>query len=186
MKQLEETMKNLDDNSENIEVKNKIFSELQLAYSEESSQLKQKARLKWETDGDTNSRLFHRMVLLRRSQNQINRIVWKNQVLTSPEEIKESFFQYFRGFFQCIQGTTSFNLQSLDCYCLNEIEVARLERPFSIEEIEFALKESDSNKAPGPDGFNVGWLRFMWESSSKKIIDFFFQIFHKKATIPQW
>lgn len=46
-----------------------------------------------------------------------------------------------------------------------------------------ALKESDLKKAPGPDGFNTGWIKIMWESLHSKILKFF-DIFYNSGSIP--
>jgi len=34
--------------------------------------------------------------------------------------------------------------------------------PFSMEEIEFVIKESDGNKSPGPDGFSFAFVKEFW------------------------
>lgn len=38
---------------------------------------------------------------------------------------------------------------------LRDVDVARLEKPFSIEKIKEAVWSCDTEKAPGPDGFNL-------------------------------
>lgn len=45
-----------------------------------------------------------------------------------------------------------------------------------------ALKESDSSKSPGPDGFNFGWLKSMWVHISDKVLNFFNE-FHSSGFI---
>jgi hypothetical protein len=40
---------------------------------------------------------------------------------------------------------------------LSPDEAAELIKPFSLKEIEEALKEMDSTSAPGPDGFPAGF-----------------------------
>jgi hypothetical protein len=37
-----------------------------------------------------------------------------------------------------------------------------LSRPFSLEELDFALKEMKNNTAPGPDGFSVQFFKTFW------------------------
>ncbi|XP_028117415.1 uncharacterized protein LOC114315043 [Camellia sinensis] len=45
--------------------------------------------------------------------------------------------------------------------------------PFSKEEIWRAVKESDGNKAPGPDGFNMACFQKCWKVFKKEILQFF-------------
>ena len=45
---------------------------------------------------------------------------------------------------------------------LEESEFERLVQVLSMVELEYALKQSPSNKAPGPDGFDAGSLKKMW------------------------
>lgn len=49
-------------NAKGNEDKYSIQEELQQAYYTEAVQLKQKARLQWDLEGDNNSRFFHKMV----------------------------------------------------------------------------------------------------------------------------
>lgn len=59
-----------------------------------------------------------------------------------------------------------------------------MERPVSLNEIQVALRENDSHRSPGPDGFNFGWLKHMWNSISEKVLHFFDE-FHKTGVIPK-
>lgn len=36
-----------------------------------------------------------------------------------------------------------------------------------------ALKESNDNKAPGPDGLNFKWLKILWLGIEQKVKEFF-------------
>ncbi|KAL4282916.1 hypothetical protein GQ457_16G008630 [Hibiscus cannabinus] len=45
--------------------------------------------------------------------------------------------------------------------------------PFTEEEIQFALGTVESSKAPGPDGFNMRFLKKFWPSLKDEILDFF-------------
>lgn len=58
-----------------------------------------------------------------------------------------------------------------------------LSRKFTLQEIEEALKATDSTKAPGPDGINAGVLKSMW-SVIKKDIEELFQSLYQNNLIP--
>lgn len=48
-----------------------------------------------------------------------------------------------------------------------------LERDFEIEEVEAALAECGSDKAPGPDGFNFAFLKAGWVFLKKDLMEMF-------------
>lgn len=54
---------------------------------------------------------------------------------------------------------------------------------FSVMETEEALHDTNSNKAPGPDGINAGVLKEVWKYVKKEVFDFFSN-FHSKNYIP--
>ncbi|GKV49617.1 hypothetical protein SLEP1_g56358 [Rubroshorea leprosula] len=57
-----------------------------------------------------------------------------------------------------------------------------LERPFSVEEIEEALRSCDGSKAPGPDGYNFNFLKFACHSIKEDFINFFSE-FHRNGKL---
>ncbi|KAK1361814.1 hypothetical protein POM88_046288 [Heracleum sosnowskyi] len=58
-----------------------------------------------------------------------------------------------------------------------------LERSFEKSEVLIALEEMDANKAPGPDGFNAKYLKFLWEVMDQDIAVLFNE-FHSSAALP--
>lgn len=65
IKELECKLQLLDNVSADVSEKIKVFDELQGLYHSENLQLKQKARLQWDIEGDSTSRFFH-MAIKRR------------------------------------------------------------------------------------------------------------------------
>lgn len=64
---------------------------------------------------------------------------------------------------------------------LDETNRIDIEREFSKDEILEGLKECNSNKAPGPDGFNMEFLQDFWLVVKEDVVDFFKE-FHKAET----
>lgn len=61
---------------------------------------------------------------------------------------------------------------------LTEEDKRMLEMPFTMTEIEKAVKEMKSNTAPGPDGFHIGFYKHFWEETKyliKEIMDNLFE-----------
>ncbi|KAK2657189.1 hypothetical protein Ddye_010241 [Dipteronia dyeriana] len=63
-------------------------------------------------------------------------------------------------------------------YKISDEERIMLEAEFSVEEVSLALSNYDGNKAPGPDGFNVNFIKAHWEEIQDDFINFIHE-FHK-------
>lgn len=59
-----------------------------------------------------------------------------------------------------------------------------ISRKFSKEEILIALQESNNRKAPGLDGFNIGWIKKFWPFIEDMVLNFF-ENFYNKTWVPQ-
>lgn len=57
-------------------------------------------------------------------------------------------------------------------------EKAELEKGFSIREIESALHSLGSDKAPGPDGFNIFFIKKFWPHIRDKVLECFANFEH--------
>ncbi|KAE8655648.1 hypothetical protein F3Y22_tig00117021pilonHSYRG00103 [Hibiscus syriacus] len=135
-----------------IEAKRDLWD---LQKKEESIWL-QKSRLKWRLEGDKNTRFFHQTASVRGRNNGIKSLLVGNEVIEDPTSIRNSVVEFF-----------------------NEQRLA-LEKPFSEEEVWRAIADSDSNKAPGPDGLNLGFFKKFWSSLKEDIMLFFKDFFEGK------
>lgn len=57
-------------------------------------------------------------------------------------------------------------------------------KEFTLEEIEDALKDTESSKAPGPDGLNAGVLKSLWSTIKLDVLRFFSNLYHS-GVIPK-
>lgn len=165
-------------------LQSQVSSELQDLYQEKTAMLIQQSRVKWDVDGDKNSRFFHQVVKFRSNRNSIKAIKDGNVVLSNPEDIRNLFFNHFRNFFRSNGEEIVFNLDNLLVQKLSPSKALWLERKFSKEEIWTALHDCPNLKAPGPDGLNAGWLKSLWNSISGKI-EKFFDDFFLHSTVPR-
>lgn len=125
--------------------------------------LKQRARITWALKGDRNSKFYHQCVQRRRCSNLIRRIYWNNTWASSPVSLKEAFHNYFSGQFNGDKSPIIFKLGSLQLNKLDEGVAENLERVITETEVEHVLKLMAPDKAPGPDGFNMGCIKIMWK-----------------------
>lgn len=141
-----------------------INSKLEKCYDERALMWQQKARINWQLKGDRNTKYFHSIMKYKWSKNKIRGVRNRSDAwIADPKELKCEFYVYFEDFFKEKRGSNIFSLGSLMDLCLDESEATRLVQDVTMEELELALKQSPSNKAPGPDGFDAGSLKKMWE-----------------------
>ncbi|GJW01256.1 putative RNA-directed DNA polymerase, eukaryota, reverse transcriptase zinc-binding domain protein [Tanacetum coccineum] len=103
-----------------------------------SMDLIQKARVKWDIEGDENLKFFHGLINQKRRNQIINGIMVEGTWTTDPSLIKDAFFQFYKDKFQAQDSQVLFpNLPH--SHTLNSTEQDYLERLVTLEEI----KEAD-------------------------------------------
>ncbi|GJW90607.1 putative ribonuclease H-like domain-containing protein [Tanacetum coccineum] len=79
----------------------------------------QKAHVKWDIEGDENSKFFHGLINQKRRNQMINGIMVEGNWITNPCLIKDAFLQFYKRKFQAIDSQVMFsNLphsHSLNC-----------------------------------------------------------------------
>lgn len=130
---------------------------------------KQKAKIKWATDGDENSKLFHVAIKYRERKNALKGLKTQEGWTEDPGKIKEFAFDFFKNKFSShfaggprLQGNKYVKISGEDAFLL--------ERQFDEEEIWCAVKGCGNNKAPGPDGFTIGFVKKSWETIKVDLI----------------
>ncbi|WOH04087.1 hypothetical protein DCAR_0623493 [Daucus carota subsp. sativus] len=141
-----------------------INVQLERLYDDRAKMWLQKARIQWQQDGDRNTKYFHNIVKYKWSKNKIRGVLSAyGEWVDNPEQIKEEFYVYFKNFFKETHKSDIFLLGTLMEKRLSDMGSTRLMEDISMGELEYALKLSPSNKAPGPDGFDAGSLKKIWE-----------------------
>lgn len=164
---------------EHLEVRNKLLA----LYRTRDSMLSQKARVSWIALGDSNTKFFHQMIQKRRNANAIQRLFFKEEWISDPVLIKEAFFSYYSKFFQN-NHTTLFSLGTVKLPKLTMDDKQNLIKDFTCLEIEGALRALAEDKAPGPDGFNVKSLKFLWPFIKPRIESLISE-FGEEAILPR-
>lgn len=83
------------------EVRSKdIQKGLEKLYEHRTQMLFQKARIRWNLEGDRNTKFLHNMVRFKWSKNKI----WgvqdgRDRWIENPDQVKHEFYQYYQGFF---------------------------------------------------------------------------------------
>ncbi|GKA28943.1 RNA-directed DNA polymerase, eukaryota, reverse transcriptase zinc-binding domain protein [Tanacetum coccineum] len=131
----------------------------------------QKAHVKWDIEGDENSKFFHGLINQKRRNQMINGIMVEGSWITNPCLIKDAFLQFYKRKFQAQDSQVMFsNLPH--SHSLNCMDRETLERQVTLEEIKEAVWDCGSSKAPGPDGYSFAFVKKYWGTIQKDLYDF--------------
>ncbi|KAK5772968.1 hypothetical protein PVK06_049270 [Gossypium arboreum] len=138
---------------------------------------RQKSRMSWLKEGDSNTTFFYRAVKFKAKRRTVCGLKIGNMWISDLKALKEKLFNFFRRHFSCPSRKWRMDLD-LNFKRLRDIDVARLEKPFSTEEIKEAVWSCDVNKAPGPDGFNLCFFRKCWGVVKEDLFEMMVKIFN--------
>ncbi|KAL8465080.1 hypothetical protein ACS0TY_034540 [Phlomoides rotata] len=135
---------------------------------------KQRAKVFWFKDGDTNTRFFHNMASMRRKKNHIGKLKDMNgEWVDSQNGLNEVVHNYFTDLFvgsNQVADDIDAMLSPLRL-CVSEVDNNSLTAPFTKEEFKEAINEMHPDKAPGPDGFNLAFYQKFWSVVGDNIFD---------------
>ncbi|GJZ38825.1 putative RNA-directed DNA polymerase, eukaryota, reverse transcriptase zinc-binding domain protein [Tanacetum coccineum] len=137
----------------------------------ESMDLIQKARLKWDVEGDENSKFFHGIINSKRKSQMINGILHEGEWITDPKDIKTAFLNFYKAKFSCHDSPVIFPPIVVGKR-LCDSDRRYLDSMVSLEEIKDAVWDCGSQKAPGPDGFSFLFVKKYWDLVSHDIQNF--------------
>jgi hypothetical protein len=131
---------------------------------------KQRASIKWITDGDICSRFFHAHATLKHRRNSITSLTDDNGTNFSEHDHKADLLW---NAFKNRMGTSDFLGIDFDLpNLLNRHDGLQcLDSPFTKQEIDSIIKALPSDKSPGPDGFNTNFVKKCWHVISQDFYD---------------
>uniref|UniRef100_A0A803Q9W0 Reverse transcriptase n=1 Tax=Cannabis sativa TaxID=3483 RepID=A0A803Q9W0_CANSA len=133
---------------------------------------KQRSRAIWLAHGDRNTRYFHQKATSRRKKNRINGLFDKNLIWrSSKEDIENTICDHFQDLFSATDGgqATTETLQRFVPLRLSRIQNERLLTDFTAADIQLALSQINTMKAPGIDGMPRLFYEKHWEVIGRDI-----------------
>ncbi|GKA88788.1 hypothetical protein Tco_0810552 [Tanacetum coccineum] len=117
--------------------------------------LKQKAKVQWLKEGDSNSAYFHKAVKSRVTRSRIDVITNSEGVVFKNSLVPEAFVSHYELFLGYAGVTGLFNSDNLFQSCLNEQEALDMTHDISIQEVKDAMFSMGDDKSPGSDGYTA-------------------------------
>lgn len=157
-----------------------IMTRLHHLYAEEEHYWFQRSHQKWLLEGGCNSKYFHRIANGRKRKNTIFSLEAESGNISDPKMLLQHATDYYRALFV---PATSYPIQVdqtlwSEADNVNPVDNDFLIRPFSEDEVSFALFAMETNKALGPDGLPIEFFQARWEFMKLDIM-YLFHEFHK-------
>ncbi|GJT83821.1 RNA-directed DNA polymerase, eukaryota, reverse transcriptase zinc-binding domain protein [Tanacetum coccineum] len=147
------------------------------ALNDEEKLLAQKAKVKWLSEGDRNTKYFHNVVKSRMNQNRIMGIADEQGNWFDGDRIPDQFVKHFQKFLSKDGDIEQIDEEGLfkNTLTINEAEI--MVREVTDKEIKDAMFGIGDEKAPGPDGFTAKFFKKSWNITGndicKAVKDFF-------------
>ncbi|XP_020688139.2 uncharacterized protein LOC110103678 [Dendrobium catenatum] len=122
---------------------------------------KQRAKVKWWVDGDSNTKFFHSYASARRNSNSILKIKDGNgNLVEEQKQIEEILSQFFTQKWKFRDAVTHGWTKSQATLSADDRRI--IEDEFFVSEIEQAIEHTKGNIAPGLDGISYSFIKGYW------------------------
>ncbi|GKA13789.1 RNA-directed DNA polymerase, eukaryota, reverse transcriptase zinc-binding domain protein [Tanacetum coccineum] len=135
-----------------------------------SIEMAQKIKVKWAVEGDENSSFFHGILNKKRNTQNIRGVMVNGVWLENPDKVKSEFQEHFSKRF-CMPDPRDVTLQMTFPNTLSLEQQSDMECDVTNVEIKNAVWDCGTDKAPGPDGFSLGFYRHFWYLIEKDVCD---------------
>ncbi|GAU25945.1 hypothetical protein TSUD_16830 [Trifolium subterraneum] len=138
---------------------------------QEEEYWKQRAKMHWLQEGDTNTRFFHMSATVRSKKKKVTKLIADNGTEAhTQEELCEVAKSYFDTLFKPRDGDHDSVLNLIQPRVTDDDNLV-LTAPITKVEIQQALFQMHPDKSPGPDGFNPAFYQRFWEQCSDDIFN---------------
>jgi hypothetical protein len=153
-----------------------VEDKLEKIYQFEEIQWQRRGSVNWILKGDSNNGYFsHNIANGRKKKCTIFSLEDGDREIRDPIGIREHAKTFYKDLFGD-EGGSSIHLGEgfwTEKGRLTNEEAQELIRPFTVTELEEALKDMDSNTAPGPDGLSVSFYKEFWSEVKHTMLKMF-------------
>ncbi|KAK3221692.1 hypothetical protein Dsin_008717 [Dipteronia sinensis] len=155
-----------------------LLSELWKAIRKEEQLWRQKSRVGWLNEGDKNSKFFHSLANGRRRRNHISELSFGDGKVSDPVLLKEMVVDFSKDHYTNVKWRCPM-IRGLNFRSLSDTDSEALEMDFNEEEVWNAMCNCDGNKAPGPDGLNLNFVKANWGVIKEDFMKFIHEFYKK-------
>ncbi|GJW44645.1 hypothetical protein Tco_0073444 [Tanacetum coccineum] len=137
----------------------------------EERMLKQRAKITWLKEGDSNSTYFHKAVKSRVSRSRIDAVTNIEGVLCENEQVPVAFVTHYEAFLGLVGETNGFVDDNLFKTRLHDQIALNMIREVTTQEVKQAMFSMGDDKSPGPDGYTVAFFKEAWEIVATDVTD---------------
>ena len=133
---------------------------------------RQRARIQWLAEGDSNTKFFHKKASARKAKNHIMELQRADGSMTSDQEEMAAMATSFYENLYASQNTIG--LEEVISHIpvkVNGQMITMLNAPYTKEEVKSALFQMFPTKAPGPDGFPAHFFQRHWDLCGEEVTD---------------
>lgn len=136
-------------------LKHRLFSLI----GKEDRASKLRCKSTWAREGDAYTKIFHRLLSVRRTRNSISKLESDDGIaLEDEEKCSKIIVEFYMKLYESSRG--AFNgIEGLEWNPISRRAAEELEKPFEEGENKRVVFSCDGNKAPGPDGFTVSFFQ---------------------------
>lgn len=139
---------------------------------------RQKASVRWLSDGDRNTRFYQSWVKQKRVRLRIHGIIDNGIEIVDEDEIKQSAV----GFFQRLLAPGDIHLDEPDLNLIQPIPdnncFEGMSSPPAEAEVKKAIFSISGDSTPGPDGFTASFFQSCWEIVGPDVVSAVEQFFN--------
>ncbi|XP_038980099.1 uncharacterized protein LOC120110150 [Phoenix dactylifera] len=147
---------------------------------------RQKSRVQWVSEGDRNTRFFHRSTIIRRQRSMIHSLrAGSGHRVEGEPAIRQVLLDFFRSRWTEGEAASDGDPPPLTVDVgIGDSESVLLTRPVSAQEVQEAVWALAADKAPGPDGFPPFFFRRYWGIIRLAVVEAI-QCFFAQAAMPE-
>ena len=124
-----------------------------LAHLDETA-WRQKSRVLWLKEEDSNTKFFHKIANSNRRRNFMEKIEVEGTTYHTDPDIREKVVQFYESLYTEKEGWQPF-VDELPFSMIDDSDRTLLDSRFEKEEIIGVVRDLQGDKSPGPDGFNM-------------------------------
>ncbi|KAK8956535.1 hypothetical protein KSP39_PZI000202 [Platanthera zijinensis] len=148
---------------------------------------RQQAKVRWLTEGDSNTAYFHSMASNRRRCNRINQVLDLNGELTEdPTTIEATFLHFFEQKWLHVNPSLDGWPSLADKPTLSTVARHSLLRPVTEDDLWNAVKSMKPNRSPGADGITSSFLTHFWSLVKTDVCSAMLDFFALGVMDPSW